>query len=109
MRVWKGLFVLALVAEFGESTLNPSKNKAKSKQKVKEVVNSKSGAQEKSVYDRNLVVQEPLAVDIVSEANTYYKETSLKNFNGSVLGYVTPVSRQTVFLSSSLKFVFLSF
>lgn len=91
MRVWQYLLVLTLVA-FSESTLNPSKNKSKSKQKAKEVLNAKSGPQESSVYERNLVVQEPLASDILTEANTYYKETSLKNFNGSVLGYVTPVS-----------------
>lgn len=95
MRVWT-CFVVFLFLQYGESTLNPSKNKAKSKQKLKEVVNPNSGPQEKSVYEKNLVVEEPLASDILVEANTYYKETSLKNFNGTILGYVTPVSRQKI-------------
>lgn len=93
MRVWTCLVLFALV-QYSEATLNPSKKKGKGKQKAQEVVNTNSGPQEKSVYERNLVVEEPLATDILKEANTYYKETSLKNFNGTVLGYVTPVSWQ---------------
>ena len=50
------------------------------------------GPQDRSVYERNLVDNEPLASDIIAESGAYYKETSLKNFNGTVLGYVTPVS-----------------
>lgn len=72
------------------STINPSKNK-KGKQKTHEPTINK-GSQEKSVYERNLVESEPLASDILSEAHTYYRDTSLKNFNGSVLGFVTPVN-----------------
>lgn len=75
------------------ATINPSKTK-KAKQKSSKEVNLKinNGAQDKSVYERNLVDNEPLAAEILAEANTYYKETSLKNFDGILLGYVTPVS-----------------
>lgn len=76
------------------STINPSKNK-KGKQKSQTAADVKinKGPQLLSVYDRNLVDNEPLASDIVAEANTYYKERSVKNFNGTLLGYVTPVSQ----------------
>lgn len=75
------------------ATLNPSKNK-KAKAKPEKVINVtvNKGPQEKSVYEKNLVDNEPLASSIISEAHTYYHDTSLKNFNGTVLGYVTPVS-----------------
>lgn len=73
------------------ATINPSKNK-KGKQKSSDVnVKVNKGPQEKSVYDKNLVDNEPLASEIIAEANTYYRETYIKNFNGSLLGYVTPV------------------
>lgn len=85
------VFVLTVVTCVS-ATINPSKAK-KGKQKSPEVVNVKEnkGPQEKSVYERNLVDNEPQASQIVAEAHTYYHDTSLKNFNGTVLGYVTPV------------------
>lgn len=83
---------LIALAACVSSTLNPSKNK-KGKQKSQEaIVKINKGPVDKSVYDRNLVDNEPMAADILSEANTYYENTHLKNFNGTVLGYVTPVS-----------------
>jgi len=88
--VLNGLVIIALISCVS-STINPSKNK-KGKQKNQEPTNVKlnKGPQESSVYDRNLVESEPLASDIVAEAHTYYRDTRLKNFNGTVLGYVTP-------------------
>lgn len=87
-----GLVITILVYSVS-STLNPSKNK-KGKQKSQDTAEIKvnKGPQFHSVYERNLVDSEPLASDIVAQAHTYYKEKSLKNFNGTVLGYVTPVS-----------------
>lgn len=84
-------------------TLNPSKNK-KGKQKTGDV-KIKIGAQEKSVYDKNLVDNEPLASDIIAESGAYFKETGLKNFNGTVLGYVTPVSCHRFSFKISLNFL----
>jgi chitinase domain-containing protein 1 len=74
------VFLIALFATVS-ATLNPSKNK-KGKQKTEKVVNIKvnKGPQEKSVYERNLVDNEPLATDIIREAHAYYHDTSLKNF-----------------------------
>lgn len=93
MKALLDYFLVALLICCVSSTINPSKNK-KGKQKTQEVADLKinKGPQLLSVYDRNLVDNEPLASDIVSEAHTYYKERSVKNFNGTVLGYVTPVN-----------------
>ena len=90
--LFKSLLLIALIS-YVSSTINPSKNK-KGKQKTQEpkAVKVKKGPQEKSVYERNLVESEPLASDIITEAYTYYRDTTLKNFNGTVLGYVTPVT-----------------
>lgn len=85
------VIVLILLTTCVSATINPSKNK-KGKQKISDVnVKVNKGPQEKSVYDKNLVDIEPLASEIIAEAHTYYRETYIKNFNGSLLGYVTPV------------------
>lgn len=72
------------------ATLGPSNTK-KGKQKSPQEIKMNEGPVEKNVFERGLVESEPLASSIIAEANTYYHQTSLKNFNGTVLGYVTPV------------------
>lgn len=79
--------LMCLVALCG-ATLTPSK---KGKKVTKEV-KTKKGAQSKNVFDRNLIEEEPAARDILLEHATYYRDTDLKLFSGTVLGYVTPVS-----------------
>lgn len=93
MKILLNSVIIVALVSCVSSTINPSKNK-KGKQKTQEPTNVKinRGPQEKSVYERNLVESEPLASEILAEAHTYYRDTGLKNFNGSVLGYVTPVS-----------------
>ncbi|KAG5684410.1 hypothetical protein PVAND_013644 [Polypedilum vanderplanki] len=88
MKVSIILAVFALISSQTSATLNP--NSKKSKQKNPQEIKMNSGPVDKSVFDRNLVDTEPIAAKIVAEANTYYKETNIKNFNGTVLGYVTP-------------------
>ncbi|CRK90630.1 CLUMA_CG004332, isoform A [Clunio marinus] len=92
MKIIFSYILLILLISCVSSTLNPSKNKKGKTKSSKQEANFKvnKGPQEQSVYERNLVNNEPLASDIISEAHTYYKDTSLKNFNGTVLGYVTP-------------------
>lgn len=87
------VIIIALITCIS-ATINPSKNKkAKQKTSTEKVdLKIKKGAQDESVYERSLVDNEPLASDILIESNTYYKDTSLKNFNGTLLGYVTPVN-----------------
>lgn len=97
MKISSNFVVFISLIACATATINPSKNK-KTKQKTSTEVNKvkeKIGPQETSVYDRNLVDNEPQAADILAEANTYYEDTSLKNFNGTLLGYVTPVSFST--------------
>lgn len=44
-----------------------------------------------SVFDRNLVDDdEALAKEVIVESGAYYKDTSDRQFNGTILGYVTP-------------------
>ncbi|XP_001869617.2 chitinase domain-containing protein 1 [Culex quinquefasciatus] len=81
------LVALATVQLTG-ATLSPSDIKNKGK-KVKEL-KTKQGPQANSVFERGLVQQEPSAKDILVENAAYHEVTSLKNFNGKVLGYVTP-------------------
>lgn len=99
---WEILTILTLIV-FTSATLNPSKNK-KGKSKATPEAKVNSGAVDKNVFDRNLVEIEPQSTSIISEANTYYRETGLKNFNGTVLGYVTPVkSTRHNFFSKSIN------
>lgn len=99
----KYVFLATLVVTVS-ATINPSKNK-KNKQKQSDTVKVRSGPQEKNVYERKLVDNEPLASDIIAESGTYYKETGLKNFNGTVLGYVTPVSSHRFFFHQRIFFL----
>lgn len=72
-----------------QATLTPNNKKSK---KNPAEVKMNHGPVNSDVFQRGLVDAEPQAANIIAEANTYYRETSLKNFNGTVLGYVTPVS-----------------
>lgn len=98
MKIFHCLLVITLISCVS-STINPSKTK-KGKQKTQETSSVKvnKGPQEKSVYEKNLVDNEPVAADIIAQANTYYHDTSLKNFNGTLLGYVTPVRLKEIFI-----------
>ncbi|XP_053672316.1 chitinase domain-containing protein 1 [Anopheles nili] len=69
------------------ATLSPS-DKSKNK-KVKEL-KVKTDPQPTNVYDRGLVQGEPSAKDIIVENAAYFQDTSLKLFEGTVLGFVTP-------------------
>ncbi|EDS29877.1 chitinase domain-containing protein 1 [Culex quinquefasciatus] len=89
MKFFVGVVLVALATvQLTGATLSPSDIKNKGK-KVKEL-KTKQGPQATSVFERGLVQQEPSAKDILVENPAYHEETSLKNFNGKVLGYVTP-------------------
>ncbi|XP_052893647.1 chitinase domain-containing protein 1 [Anopheles moucheti] len=81
------IFIIVLIHREAFGTLSPSdKNKNK---KVKEL-KVKVGPQPTNVYDRDLVQGEPSAKDIIVENAAYFQDTSLKLFEGKVLGFVTP-------------------
>lgn len=73
-------------------TLSPSNKSKKGAKPAKEKdFKIKVGAQQYSVFDRNLIEDEPSAKDILVESGSYYKDTENRLFNGTVLGYVTSV------------------
>lgn len=64
------------------------------KTKSKSKLNVKTGKIDKTVFDRDLVTQdEPSSKSILMESGAYFQDTALRNFNGTVLGYVTPVNQ----------------
>lgn len=67
------------------ATISPGNTKTKQTKQFK----VKKGPQEDSIFDRNLIDEEPAARDIIIENAAYFKDTSLRRFNGTVLGYVT--------------------
>lgn len=76
-----------------QCTLSPSnKSKKGSKAGKEKEFKIKVGPQQYSVFDRNLIEDEPSARDILVESGSYYKDTENRLFNGTVLGYVTSVS-----------------
>ncbi|XP_055386382.1 chitinase domain-containing protein 1 [Condylostylus longicornis] len=77
------LFLISI--DFSTPTIAPSKKKAKEKE-----LKIKKGPQDLNVYERNLVEEEPAAKEILVENAAYYKDTGKKNFNGTILGYITP-------------------
>lgn len=83
------LVVICCILSIVSGTLTPKNKKEKnSKQKELKV---KVGPVGESVFERNLVDEEPLANSIIIENGAYFKETSERLFNGTILGYVTPV------------------
>lgn len=82
--------LLLLLLTTVRRTLAPDSHKSKSKTKESAL---RGGPQDQDVFDLGLVSPEPLAKDIVSNHRGYFKETGLRRFNGTTLGYVTPVSR----------------
>ena len=84
--------LLLLVSEMNTTlSKRDKKKKAKDSDKVVEYKPSKVGPIEKSVHAKSLVIGEELvAKDILENHSGYFKDTSVKNFAGSVLGYVTP-------------------
>ena len=83
------IFLLLVLVVNG--TLYPS-DKRKQKAKPMKEYDLKTGPVDKNVIDRNLVEEEPSPEDIIIESGAYYKNTSLKNFKGTLLAYLTPVS-----------------
>lgn len=71
-----------------QATLTP-----KSKRKQVEVKEEKTkiGPQNYTVFDRNLIVENPPAKDILLNHQAYFENTKKRKFKGLVLGYVTPV------------------
>jgi chitinase domain-containing protein 1 len=84
------LIVFCCIIIVIDCTLSPPRNKKDKTAKQKDH-KSKSGPVGTSVFDRNLIQEEPLASQIAIENQAYYKDTSFRQFNsGAVLGYVTP-------------------
>ncbi|EDW52089.1 chitinase domain-containing protein 1 [Drosophila sechellia] len=81
------LALLLLLLTSVRGTLAPDSHKSKSKTKETAL---RGGPQDQDVFDLGLVSPEPLAKDIVSNHRGYFKETGLRRFNGTTLGYVTP-------------------
>lgn len=60
--------------------------------KIKTSFFLQKGPVEHDVFDRELVIKDPKAEDILREAGLYHKDTDVKRFSGNVLGYITPVN-----------------
>lgn len=84
--------LLLILPLFCIATLTPKSKNREVKIKPEKV---KSGPQNYSVFDRNLIVENPTAKEIVLNHQAYYADIEKRNFDGLVLGYVTPVSCTT--------------
>ena len=81
---------LCVICHSVNATLSPSNKNSKKNKQTKEL-KATNGPVLESVFDRNLIDDEPVARDILMESNAYYKDTKRRMFNGTILGYVTPV------------------
>lgn len=86
----KCLLVLIMSLGLCFATISPG-DKSKSQQKVLKAKNKK-GPVDESVYERKLIDTDPSPQEILVEHAAYCKHVDQRNFNGTVLGYVTPVS-----------------
>lgn len=70
-----------------DSTISPGDKSQKQPKPLK----LKTGPRDESVFDLDLIDIEPSAKEILINNGAYYKDTSARRFNGTVLGFVTPV------------------
>lgn len=82
--------ILVIVMSLGLciATISPG-DKNKNQQKT---IKAKKGPVDESVFERKLIDLEPSPQEILVENAAYCKSVGKRNFNGTVLGYVTPVS-----------------
>jgi hypothetical protein len=83
--------IFVIFSSVAHGTLTPKSKNDKKTTKTKEF-KVKVTPDSLSVFDRNLIEEEPVSRDILVENQAYYKDTKTRRFNGTVLGYVTPVS-----------------
>jgi len=76
--------ILMCFIEGHTGTLSKSDKKGQGK------ITSVGGPSDVSVYQKNLVSINLKAKNIVKNYNSYFQDTVQRNFNGPVLGYVTP-------------------
>lgn len=82
-------FLLCVLPLLSIATLTP-----KTKRKIEVTVKAetaKVGPQNYSIFDRNLIVENPTAKEIILNHQAYFADTQKYYFNGLVLAYVTPV------------------
>ncbi|EDV31282.1 uncharacterized protein Dana_GF14623 [Drosophila ananassae] len=91
MRAFNALLLLIAILPglltLVQGTLSPDSQKPKGKNKEANVLR---GPQDNDVFTLGLVSPEPLGKDILANHRAYFKETGLRRFNGTTLGYVTP-------------------
>jgi len=86
------LLCILLSCQYAHCTLSPD-SKSKSKHRESKFLR---GPQDNDVFGLDLISSEPLPKDILMNNEAYYKDTALRHFNGTTLGYVTPVSIQHI-------------
>ncbi|XP_034475362.1 chitinase domain-containing protein 1 [Drosophila innubila] len=77
---------ILMSCQYASGTLSPD-SKSKSKHKESKYLR---GPQDNDVFGLDLISSEPLPKDILMNHEAYYKDTALRHFNGTTLGYVTP-------------------
>ncbi|CAG9839522.1 unnamed protein product [Diabrotica balteata] len=82
--------ILIIVAPLVTCTLSPKSPKNKDKQSKASVQKPKSGPQDTTIFNKNLIDEHPSAKDIIANHKTFFKEVDEYNMDGLVLGYVTP-------------------
>ena len=87
LALWTIYFVCIFI-DNANSTISPGDKSQKQPKPLK----VKTGPRDESVFDLDLIDIEPSAREILINSGSYYKNTAERRFNGTVLGFVTPVS-----------------
>lgn len=87
------LLYLAFIIATNNATIAPGEGRAKSKSTTSvKTLKIYEGLRDQSLQELKLIKPEPSAKDILIYHGTYYRELSQRHFNGTILGYLTPVS-----------------
>lgn len=93
MKCLKTIIQVVFLLNVCFATLSPPSDK-----KGQKGVKAQDGPRKNNVLDRKLVNETPYVKDILKYHATYHQDVATRNFKNIVLGYVTPVSFQSISL-----------
>lgn len=95
--------VVLILPSLVGATISPRKGRVE-KTKTTKPLNVLAGPHDESVFNRNLINMRPLPQEILEHNAAFYKDTTYRNFNETVLGYVTAVN--TYIYREKLTFIY---
>lgn len=82
---------LAIIIVICNGTISPGKTRSKKKSSLQSI-DAFEGVRNQSLQELKLIKPDTTSKDILTYHGTYHRNISQRHFNGTVLGYLTPVN-----------------